>query len=100
MPIGLIIAIIIAAGAGVSFNASDDVPGDALYGVKVELNEQLADAVALSAHTQARADADIALKRVVEAEELVARGELSADIAANLEERFQTRADALGLQIE
>ena len=94
MPIGLIIAIIIAAGAGVTLTASNDVPGDALYNVKVEVNEELADAVALSAHTQARTDADIALRRVSEAEELAARGELSAEVAAQLEERFEARVDA------
>ncbi len=100
MPIGLIIAVIIAAGAGVSFTAGTAVPGDALYGVKVNVNETLEDAVALSARTQAQADASIALERVEEAEELAAAGELNADVAAQLEERFLSRANAFERNIE
>ena len=90
--IALIIALCL--GGGVSFAAENAVPGDALYVVKTEVNENVRAALAVSTEAKARWQTKAAERRLQEAEKLSARGELSADVAAKLGAEFSEHAEA------
>jgi hypothetical protein len=84
------IALVIAAalGGGTAAAAQASLPGDALWGFKVHVNERLAGALAASDQAHADWDLNTIKIRLAEAESLSAKGQLStdaqADIAANL----------------
>ncbi len=100
MPIGLIIALVLAVGGGVSVAAESSVPGDALYGVKVNINEEARAAFALSAAGKARVEADRAEERLEEAEELSVEEEVSAETRADIEANFELFADRTEARID
>ena len=91
MPIILIIALLI--GGGTSLAAESALPGDALYGVKVEVNEEVRSFVAFSSEAQARWEARRAERRLEEAERLAAEGRLDAETRAEIEARFEEHAE-------
>lgn len=84
------IALVIAAalGGGTAAVAQASLPGDALWGFKVHVNEGLAGALSASDTAKADWDLNTIKTRLSEAEALSAKGELTAeaeaDIAANL----------------
>ena len=90
--IALIIALCL--GGGVSFAVENAVPGDALYTVKVDVNENVRAALSVSEEAEARWQAKAAARRLAEAKELSARGTLSADVAAELSAEFNEHAEA------
>lgn len=92
MPIVLVIALLVTGSA--SFAAENDLPGDFLYPVKINVNEEVHSLLAVSNEAQARWDARRAERRLEEAEELAARGELTSDIRAKLEAKFESHAEA------
>lgn len=87
MTAALLIAVLI--GGGTTYAAEGAVPGDLLYPVKVEVNENVKSAFALSNEAEAELQARLAKERLEEAEELAARGELQGDAAADLRTRLQ-----------
>jgi len=89
-----IIAIVLLAGGGTSFAAEAAVPGDFLYPVKTEVNENIKSAFAISAEAEAKLQARLAEERLEEAEELSARGELTAEHATELGLRIKAHTDA------
>jgi hypothetical protein len=93
MPIGLIVALVLAVGGGVSVVAQRSVPGDALYGVKVNINEEARAAFALSSASKAEVDADRAGERLEEAEELSVEAQVGAEVQADIEGNFKEFAD-------
>jgi hypothetical protein len=90
--IALILALCV--GGGVSLAAENSVPGDVLYVVKTEVNENVRAAVAVSAEAEANWQAKAAERRLKEAQELSAQGELTADVAAELGAQFSEHAEA------
>jgi hypothetical protein len=99
-PMPILIAILIALGGGTSFAAQQSLPGDALYSVKVHVNEEVKSLLAMSPEAKAEVEADLAAERLEEAEKLAARGELDAQVRAHLEENFQEHADKVQDRIE
>jgi hypothetical protein len=89
------IALVIAAalGGGTAAAAQASLPGDALWGFKVHVNERLAGA--LTASDQAHADWDLnSIKaRLSEAEKLSAKGALSANVQADIAANLKLHAD-------
>jgi hypothetical protein len=85
-----ILTLALLVGGGTSYAAEGSVPGDALYPIKVEVNESIKSALAISSEAEARLQARLAEERLQEAEELAARGELSAEASANLATRLRT----------
>lgn len=85
-----IVTLALLIGGGTSYAAEGAVPGDLLYPIKVEVNENIKSALAVSAEAEARLQARLAQERLEEAEKLAARGELSADASANLSTRLKT----------
>ncbi len=64
--------------------AQNSVPGDTLYGVKINVNEPMHNAFSFSEKAKAEADLDEAGARVEEANKLSANGKLSAEKKAEL----------------
>lgn len=89
-----LIAILFIAGGGTSYAAQGAAPGDFLYPVKTEINENVRSILAISDESEARLQAQLATERLEEAEELAARGELTAEVAANINSRLKSHVDS------
>jgi hypothetical protein len=79
----LLIALMVGLG-GTSFAAQNSIPGDLLYPIKTNVNENVRAALAIGADSEARLQADILKERLEEAQTLAARGELKGDLAADV----------------
>lgn len=82
-----IIAIVIL-GAGVSVAANRSLPGNALYGVKINVNEKVRLALAASDQAKAKLEAEFAQNRLEEATQVATDGQLSSDVEATIENNF------------
>lgn len=82
----LSLALILTGGT--TYAAEGAIPGDLLYPMKVEFNERVKSAVALSSEAEARLQARLAEERLEEAETLAANGRLDADASAALNARL------------
>ncbi len=99
MPIIATLAIMALLGGGTSFAAESALPGDTLYPVKVDFNEKVMAATHLSAQSKASLEADLAERRLQEAEQLATEAKLSDEAKAELESRFQAHADAVSARV-
>ena len=100
MPIiaaGIIIAALL--GGGVSIAAQSALPGDALYGVKVNVNENMQSAFAFSEQAKAQDNITDAKNRIKEAQQLSAEGKLSAQDQADLMANFSEHAQNASQEI-
>src|SRR3989344_5335559 len=77
---GIILAILLAISAGVSYSAESSLPGDVLYPIKTDLNERIQGWLALSAKAESEHQANLAIRRLEEAEKLKAEGKLNAEL--------------------
>ncbi len=98
MPIILIIALLV--GGGVSVAAEQSLPGDALYPIKISLNESVRGGLSLSSEAKANYEVTKAEKRLVEAEELAAEGKLDTEAQAQIEANFDRFAERVAARIE
>ncbi|MBI4085452.1 MAG: hypothetical protein HY432_03045 [Candidatus Liptonbacteria bacterium] len=92
MPIIAIIAIAAVLGGGTSFAAENSLPGDALYPIKVNLNENVVAALQFSSENRAAWETALAGRRLEEAAQLAAEGRMNAEIRAQIENSFDTHA--------
>jgi hypothetical protein len=90
----LAVVLVVFAGAGTAAAAQGALPGDALYPVKVSVNEAVEVALATTPVAKAQVQAKLAERRVEEAEVLAAQGELTPDTSAELAANFETHAQA------
>jgi hypothetical protein len=97
MPIALFLAVFVSVGT--SFAAQGAVPGDFLYPVKTEVNENIRGAVAIGANAEARLQADLLAERLEEAEKLHAEGKLQADTAVMVANNIRTQSNATNAAI-
>ncbi len=88
-----IIAIALIAGGGTSYAAEGAVPGEFLYTVKTEINENVKSALAISDEAEAKLQARLAEERLKEAEELASRGELTAKVATDISARVRSHVE-------
>jgi hypothetical protein len=93
MPAAIALLAVLVAG-GVGLGAEQAAPGDALYPVKVSVNEKVAGAFQLDATNRAEWKIYLAERRLAEAEELASNGELSAEAVVELETRFDEHVEA------
>lgn len=100
MSIGAIIAVLAVLGAGASIAAQTSLPGDALYGVKVNVNEEVRAALAFSPEAKAEVEADRAQERLEEAEELSIKEDVDAETQADIEANFKEFADRAQARME
>ncbi|PIR87363.1 MAG: hypothetical protein COU11_00860 [Candidatus Harrisonbacteria bacterium CG10_big_fil_rev_8_21_14_0_10_49_15] len=92
MPIAVL--LIIALSGGASLAAQGTEPGDALYPVKVSVNEQVRGWFTFSDEAKAELMTDLALSRLEEAEILATEGKLDSKTQAKLEQRFAQKIEA------
>lgn len=97
MPIAIIIALLI--GGGVSAVAEQSLPGDVLFPVKVNVNENVRSFLAISDEAEANLQAKLAEKRLEEAEKLAAEDNFKEDVRVRLEENFDKHADKVRAEI-
>lgn len=92
MPIALAIILFVTAGGGVSLAAENALPGDALYSIKVNVNEEVRARLAVS--SEARTDWEIQRleRRLTEAAEVESRGEVEEEVRSKIEEVFARQA--------
>ena len=94
----LIISLFLGLG-GVSYAAQSALPGDALYTVKVHVNEPVERTLQFSTINRAHFDASIASERLHEGETLAANGKLTntvnSQISADFAEEMQRVHDAI-----
>ena len=93
MPIAL--ALILLLSGGTAFAAEGALPGNTLYPIKTEVNEEIRGWFALNAEAKANFHAKIAEERLEETEELAVRGELTEEFRARLEVLFEERVNAV-----
>ena len=98
MAIILIFALV--AGGGTSFAAEHALPGDVLYPVKIEFNEQVRGLVSFSNEARAEWDVWRAERRLEEATELAVHGELNAEVRAEIENSFKSHSDKAQERLE
>ncbi|MES2749179.1 MAG: DUF5667 domain-containing protein [Patescibacteria group bacterium] len=82
MPLMLILAVVI--GGSTTFAAQTAVPGDFLYPVKTEFNENIRTAFAFSADSEAKVHTALLEERIEEAQTLQAEGRLTAETATEV----------------
>lgn len=89
------IALFVAAalGGGVSVASQQALPGDALYGFKVHINEKVEGSLALSEKTKADWNIEKAETRLHEAQMLAVEGRLDADAQTNIEANFNSHVE-------
>lgn len=91
MYLPLIAAFIAISGSmGVSYMASDSLPGDVLYSVKVHINEEMRHIAALSPEADAKVSLDIIASRADEARRLVAEGRLDSEAKNSISQELQS----------
>ena len=87
--IAAFLAVMLLVGGGSSYAAENAVPGDVLYPVKVDVNENIQSAFALTDTAEANLQVHLAEERMQEAETLAARGQLTATAATDLSARLK-----------
>ena len=95
------IALIVAAalGGGTSFAAQSALPGDALWGFKVGVNERIAETMAVGEKAKADADISHAQTRLEEAAKLAAEGRLDASAQAKIQGNFDAHTRAVAERV-
>lgn len=91
--------LILLSGTGTAFAAENTLPGDALYPVKIHVNEPVREALSVSGEAKANWNAEVAERRLDEASRLAAKGTLSTTTEANIEARFTEQTEKVKAQI-
>lgn len=86
------LAMVLVIGVGTSYAAEGALPGDALYAIKLNVNESVKGAFAVSDESQASWHTEKIERRLVEAEALVAEGKLTPIAQASIESQIQLSA--------
>ena len=92
-----LVLVLFVTSTGISYAAQSALPGDALYSVKVNVNEPIAGALARTNSAKAEWAMSVAGERLKEAATLAAQGRLSAAMQEDLRANFESHA-ALAIQ--
>lgn len=80
--------VLFVLGGSAAYAAQSTLPGDTLYPIKVNVYEPVVSWFTVTADAQASWNADRALRRLEEAEQLAARSALTHDTLTEIERRF------------
>jgi len=86
------LVLVVLAGGGTAYAAEGSLPGDALYLVKIHINEKVETALALSTQAKVAVNTKLAQRRIAEVETLATRGTLDATTTAQAEANFDYHA--------
>lgn len=87
------ILILSLAGGGVAAASEQSLPGDALYPIKIHINEEVRAALAVSTEAKASWEVRRSERRLEEAEKLAVAGKLGPAVRADLERQFEVHAE-------
>lgn len=87
------VLLVALLGGGTAYAAQGSLPGDVLYTIKINVNEQVEGALALSDTAKAQWNTQVAGRRLEEAETLASKGELTAGASVQIESNFNEHAD-------
>lgn len=90
----VLLVFVVGSGGGTSYAAQAALPGDLLYAVKIYVNESVQTSLARSPLAKAQVHADLAERRIEEAQMLASRGTLTDVAAVELQVRFDEHAAA------
>lgn len=90
----VVLLAVIVVGAGASYAAERSLPGDALYSMKLNINEPIVKAFAYSSQEKAEVEVKFAGKRLEEAQKLNAQNRLDVGTSKSIAEKFKSHADA------
>lgn len=93
MTAAIVLALTVAIGGGGAFAAEQSLPGDLLYPVKVNVNEEVKGAVSFSDEARAEWATRRAERRLEEAEGLTVQSRIDSDTSAQLEARLQAHIE-------
>ncbi len=94
------LAVTLLVGGGVSYAAEDTLPGDVLYSIKVNINEEVHGLLAFSEKTAVEWESERAGRRLDEAEKLAVAGRLDADTQQKLAVQFEAHAQKVSEKIK
>lgn len=92
-PAAVALVLALFLGVGTSYAAEGTLPGDALYPVKIHVNEPVQGALAVSTEAKADWNVSLATRRLEEAETLGREGRLTPEVQAGLVAQFESSAD-------
>jgi hypothetical protein len=92
-------AFLLTSG-GTSFAATGALPGEALYPIKININEGIQSLVAVSPNAKAKIEVRHTQNRLVEAEVLYKKGKLDEKTKAIIETKLEEHSEALKVNIE
>ncbi|MFZ3043807.1 MAG: DUF5667 domain-containing protein [Minisyncoccia bacterium] len=93
------ILILLLTGGSVTFAAEGALPGDLLYPVKIHVAEPLQGALVSGDVGKAQWQAQVAVRRLEEAETLAAQGRLSASSVQTVRDNFQNSVNRFNTAI-
>lgn len=94
------VLVLVLGGGSLSYAAEHALPGDALYPVKVYVNEEVRAAVAVTPEAKATWNTERAERRIAEAETLAAANRLTTDVSETLAANFETHLKTANAQIQ
>ncbi len=93
MTLSLLFAAVLTLGGGTALAAEHTLPGDPLYPYKVYVNEPVVSALTLSKDKEAVWQAQLAERRLLEAEQLAAIGRLDERVKQRLTKRLERHTE-------
>ena len=99
LPVLLALCLIIVSGAGVSLAAQGTLPGDALYPVKVKVNEEVQGWLARSDEAKMDWLVTVAERRIEETEHLASQGRLNEKARTAIEASFDEKTKEIQKRI-
>lgn len=96
----LALVLILAIGGGVSAQAQLALPGDPLYPVKIGFNEKVLQILTFSDTAKVNLNIRLAELRLKEAEKLMAKGKITPEMQAKINNNFNAKTEAISKIIE
>lgn len=98
-PALLSLALVLSLGVGTSYAAENTLPGDILYPVKININEQVQGALAATPQAKADWNAKRVSRRLEEVEALVADDRLTAEHSATIRTEIENSSEDFNVSI-
>jgi hypothetical protein len=99
MPYIATIMLVALFGGGTSVAAQSSLPGDFLYPVKIQINEEVRSFLAFSPESKVRVEIDRVQARLEEAETLMKKGKFDTEARQSVESNLVDRVSAISYKI-